>query len=288
MIPRVESVRGRRINGAIPAAAGERRVVILVVHRGRGGLGINRSRIVFVSRLCPNNDCGPRYNRNRDGKGRGGWEFLYLSFQGFSWEAIGPSTTPAGAAPPTLRSPITPAERERRKEEARRQRAGMGGLGDLEGQSEGSWSVGFFRQPQNSGAITQGERDAANNLIDKNYDRCRKLLGANDLEAPGREGAGLALSAAQDNVDDATMIGAIWAHESGINTIDYYGDAGPAQLTSWWRKNQKQLIVGNAYGTCTADWCQGGTIRLMAVFKTTWRRCGTLCVLVETDTVRTT
>ena len=23
------------------------------------------------------------------------------------------------------------------------------------------------------------------------------------------------------------MIGAIWQHESGINTIDYYGDAGP-------------------------------------------------------------
>lgn len=39
------------------------------------------------------------------------------------------------------------------------------------------------RQPLNSGAITQAERDAANNLIDKNYERCRKLLGANDPEA---------------------------------------------------------------------------------------------------------
>jgi hypothetical protein len=32
--------------------------------------------------------------------------------------------------------------------------------------------------PQNSGAITDAERNSANNLIDKNYDRCRKLLGA--------------------------------------------------------------------------------------------------------------
>lgn len=74
-------------------------------------------------------------------------------------------------------------------------------------------------------------------------------MGANDGEAPGREGAGLALAAAQNGVDEAAMIGAIWQHESGINTIDYYGDAGPAQLTSWWRNNQPDLIVGNAYGS---------------------------------------
>lgn len=105
---------------------------------------------------------------------------------------------------------------------------------------------------QNSGVITDGELNSAGNLIDKNYDRCRKLLGAKDPEAPGREGAGLALAAAQNGVDDATMIGAIWQHESGINTIDYYGDAGPAQLTiSGVRNNPRlaPLVVGNAYGT---------------------------------------
>ena len=36
-----------------------------------------------------------------------------------------------------------------------------------------------------------------------------EVAGANDPEAPGREGAGLALAAAQNGVDDATMIGAI-------------------------------------------------------------------------------
>jgi hypothetical protein len=118
-----------------------------------------------------------------------------------------------------------------------------------------SWFGSFTRtlqQPQNSGAITNAELNSATNLIDENYDRCRKLLGANDGEAPGREGAGLALAAAQNGVDDATMIGAIWQHESGINTIDYYGDAGPAQLTiSGVRNNPSlaSLVVGDAYGT---------------------------------------
>lgn len=38
-----------------------------------------------------------------------------------------------------------------------------------------------------------------------------EVAGANDPEAPGREGAGLALAAAQNGVDDATMIGAIFS-----------------------------------------------------------------------------
>lgn len=41
-----------------------------------------------------------------------------------------------------------------------------------------------------------------------------KAACINDPEAPGPEGAGLALAAAQNVVDDATMIGAIWQHES--------------------------------------------------------------------------
>jgi YD repeat-containing protein len=113
------------------------------------------------------------------------------------------------------------------------------------------FQLGFEPNPQNSGAITDAERNSANSLIDKNYDRCRKLLGANDAEAPGSAGAGLALAAAQNGVDDATMIGAIWQHESGINTIDYYGDAGPAQLTGAIRNNSRlaPLVVGDAYGS---------------------------------------
>lgn len=53
----------------------------------------------------------------------------------------------------------------------------------------------------------------------------------------------------------AAMIGAIWMHESGpsggINAMEYWGDAGPAQLTfSGVRDNRTlgPLVVGDAYG----------------------------------------
>jgi len=51
---------------------------------------------------CPNNDCGPRHNPNRDGQGRGGWETLYLFHAGFSYHPLGPSARPPGP-PPILR-----------------------------------------------------------------------------------------------------------------------------------------------------------------------------------------
>jgi hypothetical protein len=51
---------------------------------------------------CPNNDCGPRFNPNRDGRGRGGWEFLYLTAEGFSYQPLGPSTRSSVMKPPIL------------------------------------------------------------------------------------------------------------------------------------------------------------------------------------------
>jgi len=51
---------------------------------------------------CPDNDCGPRFNANRDGSGRGGWEFLYLTAAGFSYQPLGPSTRPPGMKAPIL------------------------------------------------------------------------------------------------------------------------------------------------------------------------------------------
>lgn len=115
----------------------------------------------------------------------------------------------------------------------------------------GSWLPAVLGQ-QNSGKITEAELDSAYQLVDKNYLDCEKLFSANDRERPGAPGASLALAAAQNVVDDAAMIGALWQHESGINTLWYYGDAGPAQLTiSGVKKNSKlaPLVVGNAYGT---------------------------------------
>ncbi len=104
---------------------------------------------------CPNNDCGPHWNPNRDGLGRSGWEILYLFDAGFSYQPLGPSTRPPGITRPTLKPPTaqTPAERQRRKEESRRQRAGIGGLGNNEGHdhlSESLIPVGFLF-PQKAG-----------------------------------------------------------------------------------------------------------------------------------------
>jgi YD repeat-containing protein len=48
---------------------------------------------------CPNNNCGPRFNPNRDGPGRGGWQPLRLSHQGFS---LGSPVSPPKAKSPKL------------------------------------------------------------------------------------------------------------------------------------------------------------------------------------------
>jgi hypothetical protein len=51
------------------------------------------------------------------------------------------------------------------------------------------------------------------------------------------------------------MIGSIWMHESGpsggINATEFWGDAGPAQLTFsgvWNNPTLRPLVVGDAYG----------------------------------------
>jgi hypothetical protein len=46
----------------------------------------------------------------------------------------------------------------------------------------------------------------------------------------------------------AAMVAAIWSQESSLKD-NPDGDAGPAQLTTWWKRNHPELIVGNAYGT---------------------------------------
>src|SRR5258707_14215253 len=52
-----------------------------------------------AAKACPNNDCGPRWNKDRDGRGRGGWEIPYVFVRGSSYEPIGPSTRPPGPPP---------------------------------------------------------------------------------------------------------------------------------------------------------------------------------------------
>src|ERR1700687_6221593 len=67
-----------------------------------------------VAQQCPHNDCGPRWNPNRDGRGRAGWEALYLFDAGFSYQALGPSTRPSGMKPPTLQT-VSREESARRR-----------------------------------------------------------------------------------------------------------------------------------------------------------------------------
>ncbi len=57
-----------------------------------------------VAAQCPDNNCGPRFNPHRDGRGRGGWETLWLFHSGFSYQPLGPSSRPPGP-PPSLKWP---------------------------------------------------------------------------------------------------------------------------------------------------------------------------------------
>jgi hypothetical protein len=97
----------------------------------------------------------------------------------------------------------------------------------------------------NNGPITDNAYDYAKKYyVDVRYDNCFN----GDSELPSRAAAILALAAAAFSPESAAQISAIWGHESGLATSDIYGDAGPAQLTTWWKRNHPDLIVGNAYG----------------------------------------
>lgn len=83
-------------------------------------------------------------------------------------------------------------------------------------------------------------------------------MAANDSERPDAASATMVLAAAQNIPDDSAMIGAILMHESrpsgGINAREYWGDAGPAQLTFKGVRNNPRianLVVGGAYGNWT-------------------------------------
>jgi hypothetical protein len=108
-----------------------------------------------------------------------------------------------------------------------------------------------YLQPQNSGELRVMEE--AQSRVTANYDKCRKRVFGNaqtfaDRNIIGTQESVLALFAGGLGTDRTAMVAGIWGHESNfVQTPD--GDAGPAQLTSWWRRNQPQLIVGNAYGT---------------------------------------
>jgi YD repeat-containing protein len=127
--------------------------------------------------------------------------------------------------------------------ERKRKEKGVGGLGAGLGVAMGN--------PQNTGELRV--LDEAQTRVTANYDECRRRVFGNeqtfaDRNIIGREEAVLALFAGGLGTDRTAMVAGIWGHESNfVQRPD--GDAGPAQLTSWWRNNQPGLIVGNAYGT---------------------------------------
>ncbi|MGH9967424.1 MAG: hypothetical protein ACREBG_06275, partial [Pyrinomonadaceae bacterium] len=105
--------------------------------------------------------------------------------------------------------------------------------------------------PQNTGELRV--LDEAQNRVTANYDTCRNRVFGNsqtfaDRNIIGREEATLALFAGGLGTDRTAMVAGLWGHESNFAQRPD-GDAGPAQLTSWWRNNQPGLIVGNAYGS---------------------------------------
>jgi YD repeat-containing protein len=63
---------------------------------------VGRAMNAGVAAQCPDNNCGPRHNPDRDGRGRGGWETLWLFHNGFSYQPLGPSSRPP-LTKPTLK-----------------------------------------------------------------------------------------------------------------------------------------------------------------------------------------
>jgi YD repeat-containing protein len=59
---------------------------------------------IGVAAQCPDNHCGPSWQPNRDGPGRGGWQEPVLGPRGFISNPLGPSTRPPGMQRPTLKT----------------------------------------------------------------------------------------------------------------------------------------------------------------------------------------
>jgi hypothetical protein len=113
----------------------------------------------------------------------------------------------------------------------------------------------FGFQPQNTGELRV--LDEAQSRVTSKYDECRSRVFGNAQTFAqrgiiGREEAVLALFGGGLGTDRTAMLAGIWAHESNFKQRPD-GDAGPAQLTSWWRNNRPELVVGNAMEPGTVE-----------------------------------
>jgi hypothetical protein len=94
----------------------------------------------------------------------------------------------------------------------------------------------------------EGERQ-----INERYDLCRERYFGSDTwylgkRVPNTYQTALSIYAGRSDPRFSAMVLAIWSKESGLDVWPG-GDAGPAQLTTWWKRNQPELIQGNAYGS---------------------------------------
>lgn len=103
------------------------------------------------------------------------------------------------------------------------------------------------------GAISQWVYNYVERNVEKVYNQCNP--NANDMPkrlvtivwAAAKEGA----TETQRGWDIAAQTFSIMRREAAQGEMQEKpaGDAGPAQLTTWWKRNYPELIVGNTYGT---------------------------------------
>lgn len=102
------------------------------------------------------------------------------------------------------------------------------------------------------GTITRAVYDYVSVNVEKVWGQCSPYLNDMPKElvkivwAAAKEGA----TNNQRGWDLAAQMFSIMRRESAPGEIRLTppGDAGPAQLTTWWKRNYPELIVGNAYG----------------------------------------
>lgn len=103
-----------------------------------------------------------------------------------------------------------------------------------------------------TGASAMLDSLAVIEIIGKRYDSARHSVFAseqtfNGKDIPTPDQVYMIVLASRSKPDDAAMVAAIWAKETNFSKQPY-GDAGPAQFTSWWLWSHPELIVGDAYG----------------------------------------
>ncbi len=103
---------------------------------------------------------------------------------------------------------------------------------------------------------TWGTWKRASRRVDNSFDPCAQKYLSGGVPVPPKYAAKLSLVAGFLESDTSAMVSAIWQVETNFSLTlnEFYDgkrglDHGPMQLTSWWRTNHPELILGDAYDT---------------------------------------